>query len=158
VSAQLRRGARIRRVAVSGALVAAGIALYVHTFHEKYHTGFAASDPNAMILPRTLLAMLIALGALAVWQDVRAQIAPRPGSRVASLYLPAALLVASALVAYVGFVLAVAPLVAVALFALGERRWTAIAATTAIVGVGFWFLFHHVLLIRLPSVASGGAF
>lgn len=158
MSAEARRGMQIRRVAVSGALVAAGIALYVHTYHEKYHTGFAASDPNAMILPRALLAMLIALGALAAWRDLRTAVASQPDSRAATFILPAALLVASALVAYVGFVLAVAPLIAVALFALGERRWTALLATTAIVGVGFWYLFHHVLLIRLPSVASGGAF
>lgn len=158
MSAEARRGTQIRRVAVSGALVAAGIALYVHTYHEKYHTGFAASDPNAMILPRALLAMLIVLGALAAWRDLRTAVASQPDSRAATLILPAALLVASALVAYVGFVLAVAPLIAVALFALGERRWTALLATTAIVGVGFWYLFHHVLLIRLPSVASGGAF
>lgn len=158
MSAEARRGTQIRRVAVSGALVAAGIALYVHTYHEKYHTGFAASDPNAMILPRALLAMLIALGALAAWRDLRTAVASQPDSRAATLILSAALLVASALVAYVGFVLAVAPLIAVALFALGERRWTALLATTAIVGVGFWYLFHHVLLIRLPSVASGGAF
>lgn len=158
MSAGARRGTQIRRVAVSGALVATGIALYVHTYHEKYHTGFAASDPNSMILPRALLAMLIALGALAAWRDLRTAVASQPDSRAATLFLPAALLVASALVAYVGFVLAVAPLIAVALFAMGERRWTALLATTAIVGVGFWYLFHHVLLIRLPSVASGGAF
>jgi hypothetical protein len=158
VSADGSRGARIRRAAVSVALAAAGIALYVHTYHAKYHTGFAASDPNAMMLPRALLAMLVVLGVIAAWQDWRGSAAALPASRAAMLALPAALLVASALVAYVGFVLAVAPLIAVVLVLLGERRWTAILATTLIVGVGFWFLFHHVLLIRLPSVASGGAF
>ncbi|HSJ96887.1 MAG TPA: tripartite tricarboxylate transporter TctB family protein [Myxococcota bacterium] len=159
MSAGSRRAARIRRAAVSGALAAAGLALYAHTYHEKYHTGFAASDPNAMILPRALLALLVALGALAAWRDLRVPDAlPPPAPRMATLLLPAALLAGSALVAYVGFLLAVAPLIAVALYALGERRWGAILATTAVVGVGFWYLFHHVLLIRLPSVMSGGAF
>jgi hypothetical protein len=159
VSARASRGARIRRAAVSGALAAAGLALYAHTYHEKYHTGFAASDPNSMILPRALLGLLVVLGAFAAWRDLRsADALPPPAPRVATLFLPAALLVGSALVAYAGFLLAVAPLIAVALYALGERRWGAILATTAIVGVGFWYLFHHVLLIRLPSVMSGGAF
>lgn len=159
MSAGAPRGARIRRAAVSGALALSALALYAHTYHEKYHTGFAASDPNAMILPRALLGLIVALGAFAAWRDLRsAEALPPPAPRVATLLLPAVLLVGSALVAYLGFLLAVAPLLAVTLYGLGERRWGAILATTAVVGVGFWYLFHHVLLIRLPSIMSGGAF
>lgn len=158
MSADPQLRARLRRAAVSGTLVAAGVALYVHTYKESYHTGFAASDPNAMLLPRALLAMLIALGCVAVWQDLRTLARPLPSSRAATVFLPAALLISAALVEYVGFLIAVTPLIAVTIVALGERRWKVVLATTAIVGVGFWFLFHHVLLIRLPSIASGGAF
>lgn len=158
MTADSRLGARLRRAAVSSTLVAAGVALYFHTYKLKYHTGFAATDPNAMLLPRVLLAMLIALGCIAVWQDLRRPASSLPSSRVATVFLPAALLIAAALVQYVGFLLAVTPLIAVTIAALGERRWTVILATTAIVGVGFWYLFQHVLLIRLPSIAPGGAF
>ncbi|GMG85642.1 hypothetical protein LNKW23_48670 [Paralimibaculum aggregatum] len=147
------------RAAFSGSLVLFCLAMYASTYDPKYHTGFAASDPNALVLPRIVLALIVILAGIATFQELssRRGSEERPAGK-ATVFLGIIMIVATALMPYVGFVLSVTPLVAAVTYLLGERRWYAILGTTALAGVGFWFLFHHVLLIRLPSIASGGLY
>ena len=146
------------RALVTLALVALATGLLVHSTAPRYHTGIAASAPNAMVLPQVLLVLWIGLGLAALVGDLRASRRVDGGRLRPALLLAAALLATAVLLPRVGFLIVITPLVPACLVALGERRPVPLVGATLLLGPGLWYLFHHQLLIRLPSVATGGAF
>ena len=140
------------------ALAAAGAALLAHSFAARYSTGVIASAPNAMTLPRTLLGLWVALALAVAAAELRARTGGRADLVRPALWLGGLLLLAAVLLPVAGFALTVTPLVAACLVALGERRPVPLLFATALLGPGLWYLFHHVFLIRLPSIMPGGAF
>lgn len=149
----------IGRVAFCGALMLGGIGVFFSTFDTVYQTGFAASDSNAMVLPRILLIILVGLTAITCFTETsRPRDASHKSVGLKTSWVAGLFVLATAIMPYTGFVLCIAPLIAMVTYALGETRWHVIAGIAGVVGIGFWYLFHHILLIRLPSIASGGAF
>lgn len=149
----------LNRAAFSGAVFVCTIALYFSTYSDQYKIGFATSDPNAMVLPRIVLSALAIFLLIDTINETRKALlasSPKTEIRAGTYWLMMGMIAVTAAMPYTGFVLCVTPLVAAVVFFLGERRWLYILLTVFIAGVGFWFFFHHVLLIRLPSIISGG--
>ncbi|MEL7979219.1 hypothetical protein AAG584_04205 [Vreelandella titanicae] len=69
----------------------------------------------------------------------------------------AAVLIAAIAVASLGFLIPSLPLVALTLWMFRLRRPLPLAVGTLVIAGGLWFLFHHVLLIRLPTLLNSGA-
>ena len=145
-------------LALAAALAAAGAALLAHSFAARYSTGVIASAPNAMTLPRALLGLWVALALAVAVAELRARKGEVSDPVRPALWLGGLLLLAAVLLPVAGFALAITPLVAASLVVLGERRPLPLLLATALLGPGLWYLFHHVLLIRLPSIVPGGAF
>lgn len=60
------------------------------------------------------------------------------------------------LIPTLGFLIAITTSLPLLLVLMGTRgKWRVIVAT-AILGPTIWFVFHHVLLLRLPSIVPGG--
>ncbi|WP_308917842.1 tripartite tricarboxylate transporter TctB family protein [Jannaschia sp. LMIT008] len=144
------------RLGLALLLAAAALALLAHAFAPRYATGIFATAPNAMVLPKVLLALWggMALALVAVeWRGT----GPVAAGRWATvLWLGAILVGAALLLPVAGFALTVTPVVFASLLAMGERRPLVLLVATAVLGPGLWALFHHVLLIRLPSILPGG--
>lgn len=143
------------------ALVLAAAALLHHSFAPRYARGMFATAPNAMVLPRVLLATIGLLACAVLVNEWRAPSGPAAGAQSAALRawgLAAALTVAALALPHTGFAIMITALIPVCLLLTGERRPFVLLAVTAVTGPGLWYLFHHVLLIRLPSIVSGGAF
>ncbi|WP_110670037.1 tripartite tricarboxylate transporter TctB family protein [Salinicola halophilus] len=111
---------------------------------------------DAMLVPRFVLAIWCA-AALVVLIGELIRRAPMP--RVSRSPLPllmAAVLIAAVATASLGFLIPVLPLVALTLWLFRVRQPLWLALGTLILGGGLWFLFHHVLLIRLPTLLTNG--
>ena len=150
------RGVSRFRVALPLALVALASGLLAHAFDARYATGIFATAPNAMALPKVLLALWAGLALAILVAEWRAEAAPASGDPRPVLWLGAMLVGAALLLPVTGFAIVVTPLVLGSLVAMGERRPIVLLAATALLGPGLWALFHHVLLIRLPSILPGG--
>lgn len=111
---------------------------------------------DAMLVPRIVLTIwcLVAL-AIVITELLRRL----PAERVSLSPLPllmAAVLIAAVATARLGFLLPALPLVALTLWLFRIRRPLPLLLGTIVIGSGLWFLFHHVLLIRLPSLLTSG--
>ncbi|WP_299260720.1 tripartite tricarboxylate transporter TctB family protein [uncultured Kushneria sp.] len=111
---------------------------------------------DAMLVPRFVLAIWCA-AALVVLIGELIRRAPMPSAPRSPLpLLMAAVLIAAIATASLGFLIPVLPLVALTLWLFRVRQPLWIALGTLILGGGLWFLFHHVLLIRLPTLLTSG--
>ncbi|MBZ9558622.1 MULTISPECIES: tripartite tricarboxylate transporter TctB family protein [unclassified Modicisalibacter] len=135
------------RVLVAVLLLVVGVVL----------AGQAWSGPaNAMLVPRVVLtlwsviALAITVMELASHQsrDMR-YLSPLP-------LLMASVLAAAVAVASLGFLVPSLPLVALTLWLFRVRRPVSLLMGTLVIAGGLWFLFHHVLLIRLPTLMTNG--
>ena len=144
------------RVALAALLLVAALGLLAHTFAPRYAAGMWATAPRAMILPRAVLLVWAALAGAVLLAEWRGGAAAAAGELRPVLRLGGLLLVAAVALPWLGFALVVTPLVPAVLLVLGERRPVVLLLATALLGPGLWALFHHVLLIRLPSVLPGG--
>ena len=144
------------RLAVAALLLLAALVLLLHSYAPRYAAGMYATAPNAMVLPRVLLVLWAGMAAAVLVAEWRAT-PDRPKGDVAPvLWLGAFFLVAAITLPFVGFAIMITPLMAAGLVVMGERHPLVLLAATALLGPGLWFLFHHVLLIRLPSIVPGG--
>ena len=132
---------------LAGLLASAGLAV---------SQGNLASVGDPLLLPGILIVCWVALAGLILWRESRRTAGttdPDPG-RTWSVILVC--LLGGAAVAPFGMLLAVAFTTPAVLWLCGERSfWRLLGVATAL-GPGLWFLFHHVFLIRLPSLLSGG--
>lgn len=135
------------RVLIALALLVAGGALSVTAWQ---------GPASAMLVPRIVLTIwcVVALGVL-IGELIRrvpvskATLSPLP-------LLMAAVLVAAVATASLGFLIPALPLVALTLWLFRIRRPLPLILGTIAIGGGLWFLFHHVLMIRLPSLLASG--
>lgn len=144
------------RPAVAASLAAVAVALLIHTFDDRYSSGMFATAPNAMVLPRGLLILWAGLAIATLVADLRRPTASGRDGISTALWLCVILLASAAALPAIGFAATVTPLVPAALVAMGERRVLVLLLATTLLGPGLWLLFHHVLLIRLPSILPGG--
>lgn len=129
------------------ALLAAGIGLSVVAWN---------GPADAMLMPRVVLAIWCAMAlALVIVEALRHAPAPRPSLSPLPL-LMGAVLVAAVTMDTLGFLLPALVLVALTLWLFRVRRPLSLLVGTALIGGGLWFLFHHVLLIRLPALLNSG--
>lgn len=150
-------GPALARALPALAMLSGAVVLYRHSLEPRYATGMFATAPNAMMLPRVLLAVIGGLAlAVLVMEWRRPMPAAAPAGRV--WMLAAAFAAAAVALPHTGFAIMITALMLASLLVMGERRPLVLLAVTAATGPALWYLFHHVLLIRLPSIVSGGAF
>ncbi|MGB3553263.1 MAG: tripartite tricarboxylate transporter TctB family protein [Jannaschia sp.] len=144
------------RVGLAAGLLGLALILLVHTYADRYTGGMWATAPNAMALPRALLSVWAGLAGVVLVAEWRGRVIASADDIRAVLWIAALLVAGAALLPWIGFLMAITPVVAGCLLALGERRPLVLILATAFLGPGVWALFHHALLIRLPSVLPGG--
>ncbi len=146
------------------AAVAAGlIALAALAYAASFAAGGgvnAASTDSPMRLPRILLAIWGALGLVCLIRAVVVAAPAEDASFAPGRLLPFAGLVVLIVLAipFLGYLVAAGVGVAGLLWILGERNPVRGGAAFLLLGPGLWFLFHHVLDLRLPVLLSGGMF
>ena len=115
-----------------------------------------AGPSDAMLVPRVVLSVwcLVAL-LIVVAEAARGVPAVTPSFSPLPL-LMAAVLVAALAMKHIGFLLPSLPLIALTLWLFRVRRPLSLILATILIAGGLWFLFHHVLLIRLPSLLTSG--
>lgn len=113
--------------------------------------------PDAMLVPRIVLSLWCGVAlVITIVEFWRASgmgnwsLSPLP-------VLMVAILVAAIAVAGLGFLIPALPLVALTLWMFRLHRPLSLAVGTLVIAGGLWFLFHHVLLIRLPTLLNSGA-
>ncbi|WP_447555442.1 tripartite tricarboxylate transporter TctB family protein [Vreelandella sp. EE22] len=135
------------RVLTALALLLAGVGLSVPAWQ----------GPNdAMLVPRIVLILWCAAALVVLIGELIQKV---PIQRVRPSPLPllmAAVLVAAIATASLGFLIPILPLVALTLWLFNVRKPLWLGVGTLVLGVGLWFLFHHVLLIRLPTLLTSG--
>lgn len=111
---------------------------------------------DAMLVPRVVLSIWCLVAVLIVVTEL-----VKGAPAVAPSFSPLPLLMVAVLVAaltmkHIGFLLPSLPLVALTLWLFRVRRPLPLMLATTLIAGGLWFLFHHVLLIRLPSLLTSG--
>lgn len=140
------------RVLTALALLVAGAGLSITAWQ---------GPESAMLVPRIVLtiwcvmALAILVGEL-IRQAPRQRTAKAPRARSPLPLLMAAVLIAAVATASFGFLIPVLPLVALTLWLFRIRRPLPLVLGTVVIGGGLWFLFHHVLMIRLPALLTSG--
>ncbi len=119
---------------------------------------FDRLGPAAGFFPFYLALIGAAMSALILFQVTRTAdlgpsretIFPRGATAWRAFAILASAAVATALLEWLGFRLAVTMFSAVLLVALGERRWWAVALFAVIAGFGLFHLFNNWLDVLLP--------
>ncbi|NIC05652.1 hypothetical protein HBJ55_09460 [Halomonas sp. DX6] len=120
-----------------------------------FHAWSGPSD--AMLVPRIVLTLWSGV-ALAITLVELSRVTGTGSWPLSTLpVLMGAVLIAAIAVASLGFLLASLPLVALTLWLFRLHRPLPMALGTLVIAGGLWFLFHHVLLIRLPTLLTSGA-
>ena len=148
---------RPAEVIVAIGLIAVAVAMVASSFATDGGVNAASSD-SPMRLPRILLGIWIALGLACA---IRAALFPEPSGDMQlqpSRILPFVGLVAVMvlLLPMLGYLVSVTLGLAGLLWILGERNPLRGGLALLLLGPGLWFLFHHVLGLRLPVLLSGG--
>ena len=154
---------RAPQLAVSFGFTLLGLVFLFAAFAGKGggQGNLAAGDtPDA--LPRILLFAWVGLGIadlLRQFLAMRAADAPpeadEPG-KPAVLTVMALSLVLAISIVFGGYLLPILICLPLILFMTGTRSPLALALAFLVLGPGLWFLFHHLLQIRLPVLLSGG--
>ncbi|MEC8916818.1 MAG: tripartite tricarboxylate transporter TctB family protein [Pseudomonadota bacterium] len=135
------------RILTALALLLAGAGLSI--------TAWQGPD-NAMLVPRIVLTIWCAV-ALAILIGELIRLVPVKRATLTPLpLLMAAVLIAAIATASLGFLIPALPLVALTLWLFRIRRPLPLLLGTIVIGGGLWFLFHHVLMIRLPALLTNG--
>jgi hypothetical protein len=135
------------RVWVPVLLLAAGVGL----------SFYAWSGPSdAMLVPRVVLTLWSVIALAITLTELSRSMPTRHWAFSPLPMLMVAVLIAAVAVASLGFLLPSLPLVALTLWLFRVRRPLPLVLGTALIGGGLWFLFHHVLLIRLPTLLPSG--
>lgn len=135
------------RVLTALALLVAGGALSVSAWQ---------GPGDAMLVPRIVLTIWCVVALLVLIGELVRQAPPGKMELSPLPLLMAAVLVAAVATASLGFLIPTLPLVALTLWLFRIRRPMPLLLGTVVIGGGLWFLFHHVLLIRLPALLTNG--
>ncbi|MFS8173820.1 tripartite tricarboxylate transporter TctB family protein [Vreelandella titanicae] len=120
-----------------------------------FHAWGGPSD--AMLVPRIVLTLWCVIALAITLAELSRGSGLGSGSLSTLPVLMAAVLIAAIAVASLGFLIPSLPLVALTLWMFRLRRPLPLAVGTLVIAGGLWFLFHHVLLIRLPTLLNSGA-
>ncbi len=120
-----------------------------------FHAWNGPSD--AMLVPRFVLTLWCGVALAITLVEMSRVTGLGSWSLSTLLVLMAAMLIAAIAVASLGFLLPALPLVALTLWLFRLHRPLPLAVGTLAIAGGLWFLFHHVLLIRLPTLLTSGA-
>jgi len=120
----------------------------------------AGDTPNA--LPRILLMIWVGLGIVDLFRLSFTSAAEKKGEDDAELpgtailgVMVLALVLAIAIV-FAGYLVPVLIILPLLLYLTGTRTPFAFVLSYLLMGPALWFLFHHLLGIRLPILLSGG--
>ncbi|GHC18953.1 tripartite tricarboxylate transporter TctB family protein [Aidingimonas halophila] len=132
-----------------------GLALFLVGAVLAFHAWRGPTD--AMLMPRVVLTLWCGFALVITFVELSHATAMSSRSLSPLPVLMAAVLIAAIAVASLGFLLPSLPLVALTLWLFRLRRPLPLAVGTLVIAGGLWFLFHHVLLIRLPTLLTSGA-
>ncbi|WP_148253129.1 tripartite tricarboxylate transporter TctB family protein [Aidingimonas lacisalsi] len=132
-----------------------GLALFLVGIVLAFHAWRGPTD--AMLVPRVVLTLWCGVALAITLVELSHATAMSSRSLSPLPVLMAAVLIAAIAVASLGFLLPSLPLVALTLWLFRLRRPLPLAVGTLVIAGGLWFLFHHVLLIRLPTLLTSGA-
>lgn len=144
-------------------IVVGGVLLFVR-YEDAQQEGNLAATGSVIDLPSLLLIVWLALSFAALIRSYTkacgAETADELKSReiVALLPIATVTLVMAIGTVYLGYLIPVGLGLPIVMWMLGERRPVQFIFSYLVLGPGLWFLFHHVLEIRLPSLLSGGMF
>lgn len=135
------------RVLIALGLLLAGAGLSVSAWQ---------GPADAMLVPRIVLTIWCVV-TLAVLIGEVVRCVPLENVTLSPLpLLMAAVLIAAIAMASLGFLIPTLPLIGLTLWLFRIRRPLPLILGTLVIGGGLWFLFHHVLLIRLPALLTSG--
>lgn len=135
------------RVLTAMALLLAGSVLSISAWQ---------GPAGAMLVPRIVLTIWCVVAFAVLMVEV---VRRTPVERISLSPLPLLMvmtLVAAIATASLGFLIPILPLMALTLWLFRIRRPLPLLLGTLVIGGGLWFLFHHVLLIRLPAMLTNG--
>ncbi|MGP9807817.1 tripartite tricarboxylate transporter TctB family protein [Halomonas sp. AOP12-C2-37] len=136
------------RVLIALVLLIAGCALSISAWQ---------GPADAMLMPRIVLALWCTVALFVLIGEVVSQLSVETMTFSPLLLLMAAVLTSAIATAWLGFVISALPVVALTLWLFRIRRPLPLVLGTLVIAGGLWFLFHHVLLIRLPAMLTSGA-
>lgn len=143
----------VARLAHPRVLLALG--LFLTGVVLAFHAWGGPSD--AMLVPRIVLTLwcgvALAITIVEFWRALGLGSWPLSALPV----LMVAMLIAAIAMASLGFLISSLPLVALTLWMFRLHRPLPLVVGTLVIAGGLWFLFHHVLLIRLPTLLTSGA-
>ena len=146
-------------------LLLAGAVLLYSDIGDNSGGGNIAAAHRSFSLPVALLVIWIGLAALLLVQSLVRLKAPSSGRLetppMESVKLIAAIIITLATAVgtvYFGYLVPVTIGISAFLLAIGEYNPMRLTFGIFLFGPGLWFLFHHVLLIRLPSLISAELF
>ncbi len=137
---------------------AIALALFFHTFSERYEFNHLFGDVSTVLVPRVLLISWMALSLLLVVKD-RMSLAVFGGVNWPRLALVSVLSVATTVALWLFGFLAVMP---VGLFllgwAFGYRRWLILAMVSIVGPLAVWLILDKLAAVSLPEARIGGMF
>lgn len=148
-----RGGASRRADIVIGAIILLIVmAMYLHTFSEKYDTGPLFGDVSTVFVPRLIL---IALGLLSVGLMLRGAVRPENGvgrtlnwGRIVATFGVACAMSFGAY--WVGYWIAMPLGVFLAGVAIGYPRYLVLAAAAALATITVWATLGYLARVPLP--------
>ena len=151
-------------------MFASGGILFATAITDSQNAVRNAASANAQVqLPAVLAGLWWAFSAFLIGASLFGETEDHGGGsnfnewrRRVTDFKTVAIVVVTAVIAvgmtFVGYLAAVSAGVLAILIILGERKPVQFAVVFLIFGPGLWYLFHNVLLIRLPTYSSGGFF
>lgn len=149
---------------ISGGTVVAFIALlaggflFLHTFDSRYVGLGIGAKFGPVFYPRILLGLWILVAGLILAAEIR-----KPDVQLPPLNWPALIRVLAVMGLAVWSIQAIGFLLASIFFSssyawiMGHRRPIPIVLVGVMFPIGAWYLFHHILMIRLPvNIWLGG--
>ena len=132
-------------------LLACGMALFAHTYSSQYQGMGLGANFSPVFYPRILLAIWIGLTAILVIHAALDQEKGRKINRIGLVIAMAFLItIAAVMMIQAGFLIAMSAFSMVSCRLLGYRRPMGFILGGMIFPVAIWYLFHEVLLLRLP--------
>jgi hypothetical protein len=124
-----------------------------HTFAPAYQTSILTAGRGPVFFPRFLLALMIVVSLVIVWEGRREPALALPPLPEAGPVLAAMAATGGYLwgIGQAGFLIATIAYTLVLPRALGYRNWPVTLALAAVYPVAVWYVFQEVFRIILPA-------
>jgi hypothetical protein len=135
----------------SGFLLLLAMALLLHTYSDEYEGMGIGAQFGPMFYPRILLWMWAGLSGLLVVTSVLGKVGPPAAQRWGRLALMFGLVSGSTfLLTQIGFLFSMLLFALSSSWFMGYRKPLGLALAGVVFPISTWYLFHEILLIRLP--------